>query len=421
MFDGIVPQMKDMMAAAIPKTQIPVIILLFLGLILTVIIIIQTVISESKMKFALRLLLHTQSKVVLQIPKINDVLSGDFSNRVKDTTQRTDIFFENVVQNLPDAIIIANQQYQVVTCNSAFERIFHTQAIEGDVREFFQRKNFNQDVSKIFTDSQLTLNIEYMYDETKEFLTINCGVVNNHYVIMVCDETQTVCYNSLIVEERAKSDSLLASILPANLVKRVQDGETNISFSVESATITFMDIVEFTPWCASNTAAVVMMTLNQLYKLFDASLAMKPTMTKIKCIGDCYMAAGGIFSEINEPNTHAREVVEFCLECINAVNVLDAEMNQTLRIRAGVNTGGPLVAGVIGTEKPTFEIIGPCINMAQQMEHNGMPMLVHISRSVYELIYGGDFKIRERGQIQIKNGDVITYFVEGRKEEAQMK
>ena len=126
------------------------------------------------------------------------------------------------------------------------------------------------------------------------------------------------------------------------------------------------------------------------------------------------MAAGGIFSELNQPAVHAKETVEFGLAAIDNVLQLNQEKNEKLQIRVGVNTGGPIVAGVLGTEKPTFEILGPAINMAQQMEHHGVPMKVHISRSVYELIYGGPIKIKERGQIEIKKGKVITYLVEGK-------
>jgi class 3 adenylate cyclase len=82
-----------------------------------------------------------------------------------------------------------------------------------------------------------------------------------------------------------------------------------------------------------------------------------------------------------------------------------------LRIRVGVNSGGPIVAGVLGVGKPTFEILGPAINMAQQMEHHGVPMMVHVSRAVYELVYGEAFDIKERGATEINTGTVITYLV----------
>ena len=132
---------------------------------------------------------------------------------------------------------------------------------------------------------------------------------------------------------------------------------------------------------------------------------------EVKCIGDCYMAAGGIFSEINQPAEHAKQVVGFGLKSIRAILDLNRELNENLRIRVGVNTGGPIVAGVLGIGKPTFEILGPAINMAQQMEHHGVPMAVHITRSVYELIYSDAFKVHERGMIEVKGGRVLTYLV----------
>ena len=53
--------------------------------------------------------------------------------------------------------------------------------------------------------------------------------------------------------------------------------------------------------------------------------------------------------------------------------------------------------------------------MAQQMEHHGVPMQVHVSRSVYELIYGDAFSIKERGVVEVKGGSVVTYLVSKKK------
>jgi class 3 adenylate cyclase len=128
------------------------------------------------------------------------------------------------------------------------------------------------------------------------------------------------------------------------------------------------------------------------------------------------MAAGGVFSEVNQPAEHAKQVVSFGLDAIQSVVDLNAELHENLQIRVGINTGGPIVAGVLGggVGKPTFEILGPSINMAQQMEHHGVPMQVHVSRAVYELIYGDQFIVKERGGIEVKQGLVVTYLVTGR-------
>jgi class 3 adenylate cyclase len=300
--------------------------------------------------------------------------------------------------------------------NAAFERIFPKTEPDSDLRTFFHAPEFRGDSTPLFAQPAKEATLEY-HAESTVFIKVQPASVAQHFIFTIRDVTQQVLYHALIKEERAKSDAMLASILPANLVPRVQAGESNISFAVQSASVSFMDIVEFTPWCAANTASTVMTSLNALYRDFDALCLSKATMTKIKCIGDCYMAAGGIFSELNQPAVHAKEMVEFGLGSIAAVIKVNGEIGQSLRIRVGINTGGPLVAGVLGTEKPTFEILVPVINMAQQMEHEGVPMLVHISRATYELVYGGNFMIKERGQIEIKQGKVVTYLVEGQKNE----
>jgi len=41
-----------------------------------------------------------------------------------------------------------------------------------------------------------------------------------------------------------------------------------------------------------------------------------------------------------------------------------------------------------------------------------MPSKVRISWDVHELICGGSFTVRERGRIDVKNGQVATHIVE---------
>ena len=314
---------------------------------------------------------------------------------------------------------------KILSSNNSIERTFgikNEDIVNHSVIEFGNDFRNGNPFSLIETKKQLTSEDDFevcqVYkkkDESEVHVNLTFTVLNQNIIDTMRDDTQTVMYNILIQDERTKSDRMLASILPPRLVVRVQAGEKNINFAVQSITVVFMDIVSFTPWCGSLPASTVMAALNRIFKEYDSICAMHTTMTKIKCIGDCYMGAGGIFADVNQPALHAKDVVEFGLECIEGLERVNEEINQKLQIRVGVNTGGPIVAGVLGTEKPTFEILGPAINMAQQMEHHGVPMKVHVSRAVYELIYGGPFEIKERGEIEIKNGPVVTYLIDKKK------
>ncbi|KAK8886126.1 hypothetical protein M9Y10_041586 [Tritrichomonas musculus] len=413
---SIVDNIKDHLIDQ-KNSELPGFIVMFaIAIIFEIIATVQALRIENHMRKVLRLLLHVPTKIVMQTPKIMRILSGDFKKQRGDGATRDNEFFRSVVQNLPDAVLVANAEMKIESVNKSFIRIISVEESEivgKTLNDFFNDK-FNGNTAPLLQvangGKSKTENLVY-HKDTEANLEATSYLINQHIVILFRDTTQTVRYNTLIKEEKSKSDVLLSSILPPSLVKRVQAGEQNISFAVQTATIVFMDIVSFTPWCGSLPADKVMATLNNLFRKFDAACNREKTMTKIKCIGDCYMAAGGVFAEVNQPAEHAKEVVTFGLDSLDCVTELNAELGEKLQIRVGINTGGPIVAGVLGIGKPTFEIIGPAINMAQQMEHHGVPMQVHVSRSVYELIYGDTFVIKERGVVEVKGGSVVTYLV----------
>lgn len=378
---------------------------------------------EKKMKFTLRLLSSCQTQMVMQNTYIVSVLTGNFKQCNTDSSTRDAAFYDNLVEELPDAIIVTHgNDYTVKNINKAAKSLFGEDIQGHSFNDFMNTPtNFqpesNTKLKKLFdaTAKSSVCGVQYLKGDTdQQFLSVirTAGFSGETVVFTVRNVTQTFMYNKLITEERSKSDKLLSSILPASLVPRVQSGEKNISFSVPSATVVFIDIVEFTPWCGSNTAEVVTGTLNDIFTEFDTIISTLPVMERVKCIGDCYMAAGGIFAETPNVLQFARSSVDFGLEAIEAIGRVNERHGMKLAVRVGIHIGGPIVAGVIGTGKPTFEIFGPAISMAQQMEHNGVPMKVHVSRAVYELIYGGTYKIEERGEILTKHGKVVTYLVD---------
>jgi class 3 adenylate cyclase len=110
-------------------------------------------------------------------------------------------------------------------------------------------------------------------------------------------------------------------------------------------------------------------------------------------------------------------MISFGLDMIHALQLLNIELSETLRMRVGVNTGGPIVAGVLGIDKPTFDILGPAICLAAAMEHHGVPMNVHIPQHCYDLVYASHFMIHERGDVEVKGKTYHTYIVSGYKQD----
>ena len=412
---ALVPNMEKKVNRQETKLITLVVVFIVISALFTLFMMISIKSEEVLMKFTLWQFLRCPIFTIINDQKVMNLISGSY-NKIKDNNNDKYSGFSNeVVNRLNDVVIVCQDETgKVLSVNNAFVEMFNTKEsdfVGSNIKDFFVPERFKSEkLHRMFTTG--TDVVYKKEDGTKVYLQFITSTVCGRRIFSGRDQTQNVLHEKLIEEEKKKSDAMLASILPAMLVPRVQAGEKNISFSVQSATVLFLDVVEFTPWCGSHDAQYVMCMLNIMFKEFDAITNAHKTMTKIKCIGDCYMAAGGIFDEVNQPAVHAKEVVDFGCLVIKKLVDIDEKENEKLRIRVGINTGGPIVAGVIGTEKPTFEILGPAINIAHEMENKGVPMKVHISRPVYELIYGQQFDIKERGEIDVKGGKMFTYLVE---------
>ena len=152
--------------------------------------------------------------------------------------------------------------------------------------------------------------------------------------------------------------------------------------------------------------------LSQIFAAFDSDLAKYEKMTKIKLIGDDYMAAGGLFGKPEEPASgHAEEIIKFAIDCLADLEEINVKLNASLEVRIGINTGGPLYAGVLGTDKPVFDIIGDPINIAARLQSTDIPGKIQISAATKELV-DGLFSIEERGEVFLKGkGKQKTYLV----------
>jgi class 3 adenylate cyclase len=216
---------------------------------------------------------------------------------------------------------------------------------------------------------------------------------------------------------KRQSETLLYQIMPREVVTRINAGEKDISFSIPCATIMFIDIVKFSEYAANLTPQEIMGNLSLIFCAFDESCAKYPLLMKIKLIGDVYMCAGGLFDPDGPSATHASQMVSFALDALQIIDQVNPRLNALLAVRIGVNTGGPILAGVLGTDKPAFDIIGDPINVAARLQSTDIPGKVQISEDTHALIALMDFTIEYRGEVDLKGkGKKKTYLVSPKRE-----
>ncbi len=206
--------------------------------------------------------------------------------------------------------------------------------------------------------------------------------------------------------ESQKSERLMLNILPQSIATRLKAGDDSISDSYQNATILFSDLVGFTKMSSSKTAEELVFLLNDLFKRFDTR-ATSLGLEKIKTIGDAYMVAGGLPTNDDE---HAIRVTKMALGMYEDLDAFNKEYGMGLDMRIGINSG-PVVAGVIGHSKFSYDLWGNTVNTASRMESTCMPGKVQVSPSTYDQIKG-HFDVQENQMIECKGlGQIMTYFV----------
>lgn len=214
-------------------------------------------------------------------------------------------------------------------------------------------------------------------------------------------------YLGKVVDGEAKSDQLISSLLPREIAARLKNGESLIADNYELASVLFLDLVGFTAWTREKSASMVVEMLNSVFSDLDKLVAAH-TVEKIKTIGDAYMVASGLGTDEESQSDHTHALANFAL----AARDLIAHSGLDLTARIGIHSG-PLVAGVIGSDKPVYDVWGDTVNVASRLESHGMAGKIQVSETT-QLMLEKSFRFDERGMIELKNrGSLKTYWLEG--------
>ncbi|WP_430540862.1 adenylate/guanylate cyclase domain-containing protein [Roseofilum halophilum] len=210
--------------------------------------------------------------------------------------------------------------------------------------------------------------------------------------------------------QKKQTEKLLHNILPARIAELLKQTSGAIAEYFEEVTVLFADIVGFTKLSEEKSASELVSLLNLIFSKFD-QLTEDYRLEKIKTIGDAYMVVGGLPTP--RPD-HAKAIANMALSMQATMAELNQEMNTDFQIRIGVNSG-PVVAGVIGKKKFSYDLWGDTVNTASRMESHGIPGQIQVTQSTYEKLKL-NYYLQHRGKITIKGkGEMNTYMLTGKR------
>ncbi|EAY19483.1 Adenylate and Guanylate cyclase catalytic domain containing protein [Trichomonas vaginalis G3] len=372
-------------------------------------------------------------QVLLRIPPLGLSSSQTLMNYIthKDSQKKTETMApaKSVVYSSPDSVIFVNKNLNIDWINNATTSLFGytPDQLLGQPLHTVLTESLNEELYKqieMMKNGQCALTYEKSLrglTDDEQCLPVHATLIGisdsgsstpKAFVVIMRDETELINQRKSAEQAKAQSEKLLFQILPRDIVTRLNSGETDINFTVPSATIIFIDIVKFSNYAATLSPAQIMDHLSIIFAKFDTLVAKYNLITKIKLIGDVYMAAAGLFGTDIAPEKHASQMVNFALESLTALDEANNMFNSNLMTRIGINTNGPLIAGVLGTDKPVFDIIGDPINVASRLQSTGIPGTVQISEETYKLIVNMNYNIERRGEIELKGkGKKMAYIV----------
>lgn len=202
---------------------------------------------------------------------------------------------------------------------------------------------------------------------------------------------------SLELARLHQKETMLHDLLPGGISDRIINGEELVAELYENIAIMFCDIVGFTEISERLGPELTIRSLNTFYTSYDAVIQ-EYGIEKIKTIGDCYMAASGLFDRESD---YLLKIMLCAADILKLTKELTFIDGTPLQVRIGLHAGN-VMAGVLGDKKYTFDVWGDTVNTSARMESYGQPGFIQISNSMMSKV-----NIQQIPKLQVWTEQVI--------------
>jgi class 3 adenylate cyclase len=207
---------------------------------------------------------------------------------------------------------------------------------------------------------------------------------------------------------RDRSDRLLLNILPRAIAHELKASERVVPRFHESVTIMFADFEGFSRLTERIEPKSLIDQLDQFFSAFDG-IAQRHRLEKLKTIGDAYMAVAGL------PEANRTHEIDACLTAMAFLDFMRRTNAQRDKLhlprwelRIGIHSG-PVMAGVVGQHKFTYDVWGDAVNVAARLEATGGAGRINVSDTIYNRVRAL-MEFEPRGAVEIKNKAPINMY-----------
>jgi class 3 adenylate cyclase/predicted metal-dependent HD superfamily phosphohydrolase len=204
-------------------------------------------------------------------------------------------------------------------------------------------------------------------------------------------------------------NQLLSNIFPTTVLNELKSNNKFSPRRYDQGVVIFTDFVDFSLKSRDINPIHLLKKLEYYFTTFDEIMD-RYKLEKIKTIGDAYMALAGVTETNPEASLRA------CLAALEIRDFMQTEKDIALamnrdfwEIRIGIHKG-PLVAGIIGTNKISFDVWGDTVNIAARAESGSIPGHISITKNIAQEVETY-LNLEDRGSVSIlKRGGEINMF-----------
>ena len=209
-------------------------------------------------------------------------------------------------------------------------------------------------------------------------------------------------------EEKEKSEKFLRNVLPPQIATEwLTRGDVPPRYC-QDVTVGFTDFVGFTQATSTAEPGRLVATLNEFFSRFD-ELSSNLGLDRLKTIGDSYMFCCGV---TQRQKAHAAYACLGALQFMRAVSeVNDGRRKDGLdpwAMRVGLHSG-PVMAGVVGETRFSYDIWGDTVNVAARLEQASDTNRINISEATHHRVKNF-FDCTPRGEIEAKNKGMLSMY-----------
>ena len=209
-------------------------------------------------------------------------------------------------------------------------------------------------------------------------------------------------------QEKEKSEKFLRNVLPPQIATEwLKHGDVPPRYC-QDVTVGFTDFVGFTQATSTAEPGRLVATLNEFFSRFD-ELSSNLGLDRLKTIGDSYMFCCGV---TQRQKAHAAYACLGALQFMRAVSeVNDGRRKDGLdswAMRVGLHSG-PVMAGVVGETRFSYDIWGDTVNVAARLEQASDTNRINISEATHHRVKNF-FDCTPRGEIEAKNKGMLSMY-----------